>query len=268
MGKDSKISWTDHTFNPWWGCTVVSPAEGLAKRTGHACFGADAPRRLFGEKHWTEPLRWAERAHKQGHKSIVFCASMADVFEQRPELDAERAKLWKLIEATRSALSWLLLTKRPQHAAIPADLAPHVALGVTVETVDALWRVPYLGAHPGLRFVSFEPLLQRIPRSHLNRVAGDLDWTIIGGESGPGARAFDVSGGLEILEWAQWRSKAAMLKQIGASPEIDGVPLPRSKDLAGHPDTWPAEVASEVRDRMVGVEQIPRSLRAPIGRAP
>ena len=61
MGEQTGIEWTDHTFNPWWGCVRVSPAcqhcyaETIAKRTGNAVWGVDAPRRFFGDKHWQEP---------------------------------------------------------------------------------------------------------------------------------------------------------------------------------------------------------------------
>src|ERR1043166_1801812 len=118
MGKNSSIEWTDHTFNPWWGCVKVSPAcahcyaEAWAKRVGQAVWGAAATRRFFGQTHWREPLRWNAEAKREARRRRVFCASMADVFEPRKELDAERAKLWALIAAT-PWLDWLLLTKRP-----------------------------------------------------------------------------------------------------------------------------------------------------------
>lgn len=119
MAKNSSIEWTDHTFNPWWGCAGVSPgcdncyAEAWAKRVGEDIWGARKPRRFFGEKHWCEPLKWNDEAQKQGHRRRVFCASMADVFELRSDLDPWRDRLWVLIDQT-PWLDWLLLTKRPQ----------------------------------------------------------------------------------------------------------------------------------------------------------
>jgi protein gp37 len=92
MGKETAISWTHHTFNPWWGCQRVSPgctncyAETFDKRIGGKHWGPTAPRRFFGPKHWAEPLKWARAAAKAGERHRVFCASMADVFEDRPEL--------------------------------------------------------------------------------------------------------------------------------------------------------------------------------------
>jgi len=120
MAKNSSIEWTHHTFNPWWGCTKVSPAcdhcyaETWAKRVGQAVWGKESPRRFFSDKHWTEPIRWNADAVADGERRRVFCASMADVFESRAELNPWRIRLWELIEAT-PMLDWLLLTKRPQN---------------------------------------------------------------------------------------------------------------------------------------------------------
>ena len=64
MGRDSAIEWTGHTFNPWWGCTKVSPAcdhcyaETWARRTGFDVWGADAPRRYLSDDYWSQPLLW------------------------------------------------------------------------------------------------------------------------------------------------------------------------------------------------------------------
>ena len=97
MGEKSAIEWTDHTFNPWWGCTKVSEAckhcyaEAFAKRTGHEIWGDAAPRRFFADKHWDEPKKWDRDAARDGVRRKVFCASMADVFEDRPDL-VERAR--------------------------------------------------------------------------------------------------------------------------------------------------------------------------------
>ena len=120
MGKESKIEWTHHTFNPWWGCIRVSPAckhcyaDTWAKRLGANLWGAKSERRFFSDAHWNEPIKWNREAVTQGVRRRVFCASMADVFEDRRELDLHRERLWRLIEATPQ-LDWLLLTKRIEH---------------------------------------------------------------------------------------------------------------------------------------------------------
>jgi protein gp37 len=104
MGESTAIAWTDHTFNPWWGCTKIEGPNGtgsacdhcyaatFAKRTGHDVWGKDGERRFFGDKHWNEPLRWENerpraRAQHRASDHLVFCASMADVFEARDDLD-------------------------------------------------------------------------------------------------------------------------------------------------------------------------------------
>src|SRR5262249_26019968 len=128
MGKQTAIDWCNHTFNPWWGCDEARVPDGsmspecvycyartFAKRVGHDIWGADAPRRSFGDKLWVEPEKWNGDAALSGERRRVFCASMADVFEDRPDLDPHRARLWALIERTPH-LDWLLLTKRPENA--------------------------------------------------------------------------------------------------------------------------------------------------------
>lgn len=190
MGKDSKIEWTHHTFNPWWGCVKVSPgcancyAEGFSKRTGHAVWGAAAPRRFFGEAHWNEPLKWNEEAKKARERRRVFCASMADVFEDRVDLIEPRARLYGLIRTT-TELDWLLLTKRPEniYPLTAKWLFPHnVWMGTSAENQE-YWdkRVPILLSIPvAIHFVSAEPLLGPI------EMTGPLpEWMIVGGESGP-----------------------------------------------------------------------------------
>jgi protein gp37 len=93
MAKNSHIEWTHHTFNPWWGCSKVSPAcdncyaDLWAKRMGHQIWGVKATRRLFSDAHWNEPRLWNEEAKTARRRERVFCASMADVFERRPELN-------------------------------------------------------------------------------------------------------------------------------------------------------------------------------------
>lgn len=183
MGINSAIEWTTHTFNPWWGCTKVSPAcdhcyaETWAKRTGFEIWGQDATRRFFGDKHWAEPLKWSRDAEKTGERSRVFCASMCDILEDRRDLDASRQRLWDLIEET-PFLDWLLLTKRPQSyqrmlpAAWRENPRPHVWLGATVESPEYLWRVVYLlVVRAAVHWISAEPLLASVDfKPHLFRL--------------------------------------------------------------------------------------------------
>jgi protein gp37 len=100
-----------------------------------------------------------------GERHRVFCNSLADVFEDRPDLSAPRHRLWRLILDTRHSLDWLLLTKRPENFnMIPLSLADSVWLGVSVEdqaTADE--RIPLLLKTPAaVRFVSCEPLISPV----------------------------------------------------------------------------------------------------------
>ncbi|MEO1093062.1 MAG: phage Gp37/Gp68 family protein [Pseudomonadota bacterium] len=196
MAANSKIEWTTHTFNPWWGCLKVSPAckhcyaEAWSRRTGQRVWGANAPRRFFGDKHWAQPLKWNKEALYAGLRPRVFCASMADVFEDRPDLDVWRERLWTLIADTQ-ALDWLLLTKRPElvTAKVPwVDQWPrNVWLGTTVENKHwAERRLPEIARVPArVRFISAEPLLGPV---NLRPWSATIHWVIAGGESGPKAR--------------------------------------------------------------------------------
>ena len=205
MAKNSKIEWTHHTFNPWWGCTKVSAAckhcyaEAWARRVGSKVWGARAPRRFFGEAHWQEPRRWNQEAAREGERHRVFCASMADVFEDRAELDPWRTNLWELIADT-PWLDWLLLTKRPHLVSRFVPWGPiwpsNVWLGTTAENQKwADQRIPHLFELPAaVRFLSCEPLLGRIDltrwlvrRSSVAK-SYPIDWVIVGGESGHRAR--------------------------------------------------------------------------------
>jgi len=195
--KNSKIEWTDHTFNPWIGCTKVSPgcancyAESLDHRWGHDSWGPGKPRRRTSAANWKQPLAWDKAAKKdrelweveggEWHRPRVFCASLADWLDE--EVPTEwRVDLLKLIRQTQN-LDWLLLTKRPQNwlaqmksvdvAAgycgitsmvgkwIEGTPPPNVWIGTTVEDQQrADERIPHLLTIPArVRFLSCEPLL-------------------------------------------------------------------------------------------------------------
>jgi protein gp37 len=229
MGDITGIEWTDHTFNPWWGCARVSSgcehcyAETFAARFG-VKWGVKAERRPSSEKVWSGPLRWDKAAEKAGVKARVFCSSMADVFEDRPELVEHRARLFALIARTPN-LIWQLLTKRPENILrlVPESwlgrFPDNVWIGTTVEDQRrANERIPVLLAVPAVvRFLSCEPLIgpvdldpgrcdvhgtQFARGGHCTECAANgysselsyghwldgIGWVIAGGESGAGAR--------------------------------------------------------------------------------
>lgn len=205
MSETTGISWTDATFNPWWGCTKVSPAcdncyaERDSKRYGFSdtgsqfpIWGKDSQRRFFGDKHWSQPIKWNDQAGREGRRMRVFCASMADVMEDRADLHLWRAKLYRLIDNTPN-LDWLLLTKRPQNfnRFLPPEWLdnprPNVWGMTTVESQQFAWRIDNLIETPfAVRGLSCEPMVG--PLDLPTRAYGTIHWVITGGESGPGAR--------------------------------------------------------------------------------
>jgi protein gp37 len=204
--KDSHISWTDHTFNPWWGCTEVSPgcdncyARRDSTRYGFSVWGKDAQRRVFGDKHWQEPRKWNAAASAE-QRALVFCASMADILDVNAP-DGQLDRLWETIRFT-PALLWLLLTKRPGRAFIvPGDIrsARNILPGVSVESDEYRWRIDEAAQRFGRRvFVSAEPLVGPV---HLDGYEQVIAWTITGGESGPKARAADPHWFRALRDWS------------------------------------------------------------------
>jgi protein gp37 len=266
MGENSSIQWTTHTFNPWVGCQRVSPgcehcyAEAYDKRVGGVPKKQRAdpkvPETRWGPKgrrvrtsvaNWAKPLAWNKAAEAAGERHLVFCSSLADVFEDRRELAPWRLELFDLIRRTPS-LDWQLLTKRPQNisrliegaigamfaskewatggAVVDELLHPwmnghppaNVWLGTTVEDQErADVRIPALLKVPAVvRFLSCEPLLERVEINH-ERLSL-LDWLIVGGESGPGARPFHLDWARDLVRQCRKSGPAPFVKQLGAKP--------------------------------------------------
>jgi protein gp37 len=244
MAEISHISWTDATFNPWWGCTKVSPgcdncyAERDSIRYGHAIWGKDADRRFFSEAHWQNPVKWNKSAQNAGVRKRVFCASMADIMEDRRDLDPWRERLWRLIPDT-PWLDWLLLSKRPQNyrRLMPSRVneGGNVWLGTTLESPEYLWRVDALKECSAIvHFLSLEPLTACIPM--IGDYLNDIEWVITGGESGGlKARPAEPDWFRQIrnaavsrnipFHFKQWGEYGADLVRIGrvkAGSELDG----------------------------------------------
>ena len=204
MAEESAISWTDATFNPWIGCTKISPA------CDHCYAARDNKLRKWvsdwGEvgkpaterrrtKTWGEPLKWNRKAALTGNRPRVFCASLADVFDNEAPQEW-RDDLWQLLRETPN-LRWILLTKRIGNAAkmLPPDWPfPNAGLMSTLEN-QTVWDrdFPKLMALPAAwHGVSVEPMLGPIDiRASVLR-HGIPNWIITGGESGPGFRALDM----------------------------------------------------------------------------
>jgi protein gp37 len=226
MGFDSSIEWTTHTFNPWWGCTRASAgcqncyAEALAKRYGQNVWGPLNSRRLMSEGYWKQPHTWNARAKKMGVRAQVFCASMADVFEDDAPAD-QRERLWQVIRDT-PWLDWQLLTKRPQNIAhmLPSDWQldsqdgwRNVWLGTSIEDEKVAHRSQVLARIPAhLRFLSVEPLIGPLENLSLEGIA----WVIVGGESGPGARPMRSEWATAVMEQCARAEVPCFFKQTGS----------------------------------------------------
>lgn len=214
MSENSTIEWCHHTFNPWIGCTKVGPgcdncyAEADFDKRRHVVqWGAGQPRKRTAMSTWAMPLRWNAKAERLGVRYRVFCASLADVFDN--EVPAEwRHDLFDLIERTPH-LDWLLVTKRIGNVRqmIPdrwsVCMPPNLWLGITVvNQAEADRDIPkLLGLKVSVRFLSMEPLLGHVdlrdppndigePRySYMDaELDSRIHWVIVGGESGPKAR--------------------------------------------------------------------------------
>jgi protein gp37 len=234
MAKNSAIEWTHHTFNPWWGCTKVSPgckhcyAETWARRVGQDVWGPRASRREMSDSYWNQPLLWNSAAQRSSKRARVFCASMGDVFEDRRDLDDRRNRLWGVIDAT-PYLDWLLLTKRPHRV---SALAPYgdrwpnnVWLGSTAENQKWLDKrmLELRELKARVLFLSCEPLLGPLDLTAWCAAArrGEarmVDWVIAGGESGHHARpanpewftslrdqCVDAGVSFHFKQWGNWK---------------------------------------------------------------
>jgi len=245
MGKTTGIGWTNHTFNPWWICTEVSPgcdncyAREFAARFGFQ-WGKGVPRREFGDKHWNEPLAWNRIAEREQVPHLVFCASMADVMDIEAPAGA-RARLWELIDAT-PWLIWQLLTKRPTlyKRYLPKGFKHgNVWLGMTAEdqfAYDARWYPTFLAARDRDLpwYVSYEPALGPVRYRCDLCDAGALhspdacdipDWVIFGGESGDRRRLCDVEWAYAALQDARRYKVPFFMKQMSARTPEEGKKL-------------------------------------------
>jgi protein gp37 len=246
--KNSTIQWTAHTFNPWWGCAKLSPgcnrcyAEGLAKRFEGAIWGPTANRRFFGRKHWAEPVAWDKAAKAAGKRHRVFCASMCDIMEDRRVLDPARAQLFELIERT-PCLDWLLLTKRPANfkTLLPAHWLtcprPNVWLMATVEQNTMMTRILDLISVPAvIHGISYEPALDLLDLS--SPLLSALDWIIVGGESGAGARPFDAAWAMDIVKRFAGSKTMVFVKQMGTNAVLNGQRMTHAGKKNSHGADW------------------------------
>ncbi|PZO06059.1 MAG: ABC transporter ATP-binding protein [Alphaproteobacteria bacterium] len=240
---DTTIEWTDATWNPVAGCTVITPGctncyamrmaarldamgvpkyEGLTRKSGDRYVWSGKIR--LDEASLGIPLKWRKPRK-------IFVNSMSDLFHV--DVPAEFiASVWGVMEQTPQH-TYQILTKRSERmrevlTALDLPVLPHVWLGTSVEDAAVLSRLDDLRATPAIiRFVSFEPLIGSVANADLT----DIHWAIIGGESGPRARPMNAEWVEEIQLRCRGAGTAFFFKQWGG----------RNKKAAGrslHGQEW------------------------------
>jgi protein gp37 len=247
MGDKTGIEWTEATWNPVVGCTHISPGcdhcyaarEASGRLRGIPVYaGLAVGGRFTGEvrclpERLDQPLRWRKPRR-------IFVNSMSDLFHQDVPADFI-CQVWEVMgQATQHTFQ--VLTKRPQRMApmlalnVP-DPWPNVWAGTSIESDRYTFRASYLRDTPAAkRWLSIEPLIGPLPSLDLT----GIDWVVVGGESGPGARPMD-------LDWARWirdHCESAgvpfFMKQLGAVVAREN----GMSDQAGHLITeFPSDLA-------------------------
>ena len=214
MALKSSIEWTESTWNPVTGCSKISPGckHCYAERMAFRLQAMGNPNYRNGFKVTLQedaldlPLRWKR-------PQTIFVNSMSDLYHR----DVPLSFIQKVFITMHKA-DWhryQILTKRPERLVeLDAKLAwaPHIWQGVTVEHPDYYGRIDLLrqtGAH--VKFLSLEPLLAPMPKLKLR----GIDWVIVGGESGPGARPMAAEWVTEIRDQCRKAGVAFYFKQWG-----------------------------------------------------
>ena len=267
MAETTNIEWCDATFNPWIGCTKVSPGgcancyaevstpARVKRAAGVETWGPHGQRQRTSVHNWKQPLAWNAKAEREGRRLRVFCASLADVFDNAVP-PVWRADLFKLIGDTPH-LDWLLLTKRVGNVGnmIPFGwqdfgCPPNVWIGATVVNQEEADRdIPKLLAVPArVRFLSIEPMLGPITLREVHSDMCEIDaltgnhgvlrplrgrsdakvhWVICGGESGHNARPMHPDWARQLRDQCAAADVPFLFKQWGEWVEEDtGLPQP------------------------------------------
>jgi protein gp37 len=235
----SSIEWTEATWNPVTGCVEVSPgcdhcyARTFAERfrgvPGHP-YEQGFDLKLWPER-LSQPARWRR-------PRVIFVNSMSDLFQRGVPSDFVADVFDAMANAPQHIFQ--VLTKRPAVMAsllprIRSTPLPHVWLGTSIETDQYVWRADKLRETPAaVRFLSLEPLLGPLPSLDLQ----GIDWVIVGGESGHGARGLDLGWVRHIRDLASHTGTAFFFKQTGSV-------LAKQAGTRGkgtNPAEWPADV--------------------------
>lgn len=243
MAENSKIEWTHHTINLWWGCTKVHPgcdncyAEVLAKRFKNNIWGNNNPRKEI-KSVWNDLNKYQKIAKQKNEIHRVFVGSMMDVFEKpMPLIDANipeyttgvlRNRLFEFIElGYYPNLLFLFLTKRPSNINkyIPASWKENPPTNVMFGTSPANQKTfndltNQLLKVKGKKFLSIEPQLDAITIETLGFRCGGINWIIQGGESGAYKRPFKLEWALSLQSECKKLSIPYFFKQVDKIQQI------------------------------------------------
>ena len=211
--KNSKIQWTNATYNPWYGCKKVSlGCRNCYMFRDMVKFGKNPNTIMKSKTKFNEPIKW-----KVG--KLIFTCSWSDWFIE--EADEWRDEAWEVIRQTPQH-TYQILTKRPERIKdhLPPwfdEIADRVWIGVTVESQDYVERIKYLRDLPCITYVSFEPLIGPI---QWNENMNELDWCIVGGESGNETgkylyRPMELKWAEDLVKNARNNKVKCFVKQMG-----------------------------------------------------
>lgn len=248
MATNSKIEWTDHTVNLWWGCSKVHTgckncyAEYLSDvRYKKGLWGENAERRMI-KSAFSDLDKYQAEAQRTGTRPKVFIGSMMDILEDSKPLqnptnqfkttgDLRDQLLMRIYFGQYNDLIFLFLTKRPGNI---VQIMPYTAdfkvsfqmimerrnvwTGISIsDQATADEYVPYFSGLRGNLFLSVEPLVGPIENLHLNYFAEDfttIRWVIVGGESGTKRRPFELEWAQNIYEMCRTAGVPFFFKQI------------------------------------------------------
>ncbi|MEW6532036.1 MAG: phage Gp37/Gp68 family protein [Thermodesulfobacteriota bacterium] len=246
----TKISWTDESWNPFGGCSAVSAgcANCYAKKNAKRLQGnpntekyRDGFQFKFYPEYLDQPLKW-----KTSRK--IFVNTMSDTFHEDAPLEAIHQIFDRMVKCPQHIFQ--VLTKRAERMAelrVKLDWPENVWVGVTVENADYLHRLDLLRQVPArVRFISFEPLLSAIPNINFQ----DIHWAIVGGESGPKARAMDLDWARDIRDQCQRARIPFFFKQVGGKGRDKGGRHLDGKEWSEYPDAEPP-AANPQKDKKV-----------------
>lgn len=244
----SSIEWTESTWNPLTGCTKISPgckhcyAERMAGRL-----------QAMGQRNYVNgfnltlhedaleiPLRWRK-------PQMIFVNSMSDLFHEDVPVDFIQRAFYVMTRARWHQFQ--ILTKRAERLSAVSPLLswpPNIWMGVSIENADYLWRIDHLRHTPAhLKFLSLEPLLG--PLSEIN--LDGIDWVIVGGESGPGARPMREEWVVEIRDRCATASVPFFFKQWGGVSKKRSGRLLEGKTWDAVPSRFSGQRARSARRR-------------------